>query len=114
MINMPLLQHKFIFRLNKKDHNSLLTSRGHSNSYTIVEPDEGYSRNKLVRLTSSPLQKDPICLIDRTEPHGSKPCYKVSYNSYNDRLYGEEHFNFIRTCMNLLTKTKKILNIQKK
>ena len=69
---------------NQND-NSLLSSKGHSKSSKIVTLDKGNPRKNLVTLTSSPLKKNPINIIERTEPDGSKPHYK-GYDNYYTRI----------------------------
>ena len=49
-----------------------------------MTPHKGYPRKNLASLISYPLQKYPIHPRERTEPHGYKPHYKGSYNSYTE------------------------------
>ena len=56
--------------------NSSLTSKGHSKSSTSVTWYKVNPSNNLVILTSYPLIKHRINIIDRTETHGYKPHYK--------------------------------------
>ena len=68
-----------------------------SKSLVSVTPYKVYCRNnllthprkKLVTMTSCPLQKDPIHPRNKTEPLGSKPQYKGSDHSNNDRSHVE-------------------------
>ena len=70
-----------------QDDPSELTSRaGDTNKLSDSTPDKGHSKNLV---TSFPLQKYRIRQIERTKPHGSKPHYKGSDNSYIDRLHDE-------------------------
>ena len=92
----------------------MLTSRGNYNSLAGVTPDKGYPRKNLVTLTGYPLWKDPIHMIEITEPRGYKAHYKVSDHLYTENSHGEEKLKFINTWMNRPTNTKKMLKIQTK
>ena len=47
-------------------------------------------------MTSYPLQKYPIHPRDRTQPHGSKPHYKVSDSYHTDISHGEKDIEFYK------------------
>ena len=67
---------------------STFTSRtGDSRKPSNVKPDKVH-RNNLV--ASSPLQKYPIHQRVTSEPHGSKPFYTGSDNSFTERPHDEE------------------------
>ena len=53
-----------------------------------MTPDKVHKKNLV---TSFPLQKYPIHLIERTEPHGFKPHYKGSDSSYTECSHYEEN-----------------------
>ena len=73
---------------NQYDH-SLLNSKGHYRSSSVVIPDKGRIRKNLVTFKGYPLRKYKIHLRDRTEPHGSKPHYKGSDNFYTELSHSE-------------------------
>ena len=64
---------------------------GDSNKSSNVTPDKGH-RNNLV--TSYLLRKDTIDWRETSEPHGSKPFYTGSDNSFTNLSHYEEKFEY--------------------
>ena len=76
-----------------------------------MKPDKQH-RDNIV--TIYPSQKYPINQRERTEPHGSKTHNKVSDISYTEGSNYKQKSKMTNSRMNDLTKTKKMLKIQKK
>ena len=57
-------------------------------------------------VTSSTLQKDPIHWIENSEPHGSKPFYTLSDDSFTDRSHDEENIENYKFMDELFNKDK--------
>ena len=82
------------------------SSTSNSNSSTDVKPDKLHHRKNKVTITSSPFQKYPIYLKQRTKPNGTKPHYVVSKNSHSEHSHSEKEIQHYKDKEKLSLKNK--------
>ena len=81
---------------NNQDDHLTINLTVNSNSLTSDTPYEGHTSKNLRTLTIYSFQKYPIYPRERTEPHGSKPHYKVSNNSNTKISHGGKKWSLQR------------------
>ena len=66
----------------------MTTRTGDLKRSSNVTPDKGHKKNLV---SSLPLKKDQIHIIETSEPRGSKPFYTLSDNSFTERSHDENN-----------------------